>query len=162
MKLNLSCKQVSLSNLSIYPNLLICKLVNGYLLPVSSYGCSVSLCVLIFFMDASHMVLDPTLMTSLWLKYYSLSCERLFVTPWTPLSIGFSRQDYWSGLPFPFPEDLPDPGIKPRFPTLQATLYCLSHPGNYLSKDPISKYSHSLRYWLGLQHMNLEGKQLNP
>ena len=41
---------------------------------------------------------------------------RLFVTPWTvahqaPLSMGFSRQGYWSGLPFPFPGDLPDPGI---------------------------------------------------
>ena len=43
---------------------------------------------------------------------------RLFATPWTiacqtPLSVKFSRQEYWSGLPFPFPEDLPDPGIKP-------------------------------------------------
>jgi len=47
----------------------------------------------------------------------------LFVTPWTiayqaPLSMGFSRQEYWSGLPLPSPGDLPDPGIKPRFPTL--------------------------------------------
>jgi len=46
-------------------------------------------------------------------------------TPWTvacqaPLSMGFSSQEYWSGLPFPFPGDLPDPGIKPRFPALQA------------------------------------------
>ena len=43
---------------------------------------------------------------------------RLFVAPWTvahqtPLSTGFSRQDYWSGLPCPFPGDLPDPGIEP-------------------------------------------------
>ena len=47
------------------------------------------------------------------------------VTPWTgacqaPLSMGFSRQEYWSGLPFLYPGDLPDPGIKPRFPALQA------------------------------------------
>ena len=47
-----------------------------------------------------------------------LSCVQLFVTPWTvacqaPLSMGFSRQEYWSGLPFPPPRDLPDPGIKP-------------------------------------------------
>ena len=47
-----------------------------------------------------------------------LSCVQLFVTPWTvarqaPLSMGFSRQEYWSGLPFPSPGDLPDPGIKP-------------------------------------------------
>ena len=46
-------------------------------------------------------------------------------TPWSvalqaPLSIGFSRQEYWSGLPFPFPGDFPDPGIEPRSPALQA------------------------------------------
>ena len=46
-------------------------------------------------------------------------------TPWTvacqaPLSMGFSRQDYWSGLPFPSPGDLPNPGIEPRSPVLQA------------------------------------------
>ena len=49
----------------------------------------------------------------------SLSCVRLFVTPWSvahhqaPLSMGFSRQEYWSGLPCPPPGDLPDPGIEP-------------------------------------------------
>ena len=48
----------------------------------------------------------------------------LFATLWTvacqpPLSIGFSRQEYWSGLPCPPLGDLPDPGIKPRFPALQ-------------------------------------------
>ena len=37
-----------------------------------------------------------------------------------PLSMGFSRQGYWSGLPFPSPGDLPNPGIKPRSPALQA------------------------------------------
>ena len=47
------------------------------------------------------------------------------VTPWTvacqaPPSMGFSRQEYWSGLPFPSPGDLPYPGIKPKSPTLQA------------------------------------------
>ena len=46
-------------------------------------------------------------------------------TPWTvacqaTLSMGFSRQEYWSGLPFPSPGDLPDLGIKPRSPALQA------------------------------------------
>ena len=50
---------------------------------------------------------------------------QLFMTPWTvacqaPLSMGFSRQEYWSGLPFPSPRDHPDPGIKLRSPTLQA------------------------------------------
>ena len=50
---------------------------------------------------------------------------RLFVTPWTvarqiPLSMGFSRQEYCSGLPFPSPRDIPDPKIKPWSLTLQA------------------------------------------
>ena len=45
------------------------------------------------------------------------------VIPWTiahqaPLSMGFSRQEYWSDLPFPSPVDLPDPGIEPRSPAL--------------------------------------------
>ena len=40
--------------------------------------------------------------------------------PGSCLSMEFSRQEYWSGLPFPFPGDLPDPGIKPRSPALQA------------------------------------------
>ena len=53
----------------------------------------------------------------------SLSCVRLFATTWTaayqtPPSMGFSRQEYWSGLPFPSPRDLPDPGIEPRSPAL--------------------------------------------
>ena len=55
----------------------------------------------------------------------SLSRIRLFVTPWTvprqaSLSKGVSRQEYWSGLPFPPAEDLPNPGIEPRSPALQA------------------------------------------
>ena len=59
------------------------------------------------------------------LKVKSLSRDRLFVTPWTvayqaPPSMGFSRQECWSGLPFPSPGDLPDPGIEPRSPALQA------------------------------------------
>ena len=51
------------------------------------------------------------------------SCPTL-VTPWTiahqaPLSMGFSRQEYWSGLPFPYPGDLPDPETETRSPALQ-------------------------------------------
>ena len=64
----------------------------------------------------------------------SLSCVRLFVIPWTvahqaPLSMGFSRQEYRSGLPFPSPGDLSDPGIEPMSPaapTLQADTLPLS------------------------------------
>ena len=56
---------------------------------------------------------------------YSLSHGQLFAIPWTiacqaSLSIEFSRQEYWSGLPFPSPGDLPDPGVEPGSPTLQA------------------------------------------
>ena len=59
------------------------------------------------------------------MKMKSLSRVRLFATPWTvvyqaPPPIGFSRQECWSGLPFPSPGDLPDPGIEPGSPTLQA------------------------------------------
>ena len=52
---------------------------------------------------------------------------QLSATPWTvacqgPLFMGFPRQEYWSGLPFPFPGDLPDPGIEPTSPALWASL----------------------------------------
>ena len=60
------------------------------------------------------------------------SLAQLFATPWTvarqaPLSMGFSRQEYWSRLPFPSPGDLPDTGIEPRSPALQADSLPLSH-----------------------------------
>ena len=53
-----------------------------------------------------------------------LSCVQLVVTPWTvphqaPLSMEFPRQEYWSGLPFPPPGDLSNPGIEPVSPALQ-------------------------------------------
>ena len=56
-------------------------------------------------------------------KVKSLSRAQLFAAPWTvadqaPLPMGFSRQEYWSGLPFPSPGDLPDPGFEPGSPTL--------------------------------------------
>ena len=57
-----------------------------------------------------------------------------FVTPWTVahqalLSMGFSRQGYWSGLPFPSPGELPDPGIEPRSPALRAGALPSEPPG---------------------------------
>ena len=60
-----------------------------------------------------------------WSEVKLLSRVRLFATPWTvayqaPLSMVFSMQEYWSGLPFPSPGDLPDPGIEPRSPALYA------------------------------------------
>ena len=65
-------------------------------------------------------------------------------TPWTvacqaALSLGFSRQEYWSGLPCPPPGDLPDPGIKPASPALQAGSLPLSHPGRPRSNTLTSK-----------------------
>ena len=64
----------------------------------------------------------------------SLSHVQLFATPWTvtyqaPPSVGFSRQEYWSGLPFPSPGDLPDPGIEPGSPALQADALTSEPPG---------------------------------
>ena len=52
-------------------------------------------------------------------KSKSLISVWLFVTPWTILSMEFSKPEYWSGYPFPSPGNLPNPGIKPRSPTLQ-------------------------------------------
>ena len=73
--------------------------------------------------------------TKVKVKVKSLSHVQLFATPWTvayqaPPSMEFSRQEYWSGLPFPSPGDLPNPGIKPGSPALQADAlpdinYCL-------------------------------------
>ena len=57
----------------------------------------------------------------------------LFATPWTvgqpaPLSVGFSRQEYWSGLPLPPPGGLPDPGIKPTSPALIGGFFITEQP----------------------------------
>ena len=67
-------------------------------------------------------------------KVKLLSHVRLFATPWTvayqaPQSMEFSRQEYWSGLPFPSPGDLPSPGIEPRSPALQADALPSEPPG---------------------------------
>ena len=64
-----------------------------------------------------------------------LSRVQLFATLWTvahqaPLSMGFFRQEYWNGLPFPSLDDLPGPGIKPGSPALQAGSSPLSHQGS--------------------------------
>ena len=77
-----------------------------------------------------------------------LSRVRLFATPWTvgyqgPPSMGFSRQECWSGMSFPSTGDLPGPGIKPRSPSLQADALPSEPPGK-----PLAKYkSVSVRYY---------------
>ena len=80
--------------------------------------------------------------TSNWKKWKlkSLSHVQLFAIPWTVAyqalpSMGFSRQEYWSGLTFPSPGDLPDPRIKPRSPTFQA---------DTLTSEPPGKLEHQL------------------
>ena len=75
-------------------------------------------------------------------KVKSLSCVGLFATPWTvayqaPLSMGFSRQECWSGLPFPSLGDLPDPGIKPASPVLSSRFFTTEPPGKPTRKHDI-------------------------
>ena len=67
-------------------------------------------------------------------KVKSFSRVRLFATPWTvahqaPPSMGFSRQEYWSGVPLSSPGDLPDPGIEPRSTAFQADALASEPPG---------------------------------
>ena len=82
----------------------------------------------------------------LYLNVSSLSRVRLFVTLWTvaykaPPSMGFSRQEYWSGLPFTSPGDLPDPGIEPRSPAFQADALPSKPPGKpHLYLNQLANY----------------------
>ena len=57
-----------------------------------------------------------------------------------PLSMEFSRQEYWSGLPFPSPGDLPDPGIEPESPALQADALSSEPPGKPLDKTNVTLF----------------------
>ena len=91
------------------------------------------------------------------------------MTPWTvacqvPLSMGFPRQEYWSGLPFPSPGELLDPGIKPKSPTLQADALTLALPGKPLNtriqslrKPPIKTQNFRSKY----QHQRFQGRKGN-
>ena len=78
-------------------------------------------------------------------KVKSLSRVRLFATPWTvahqaPPSMGFSRREYWSGVPFPSLGDLPDPGIEPRSPALQAEALTSEPPGKQTKPQNIDLF----------------------
>ena len=86
-------------------------------------------------------------------KVKSLSRVWLFATPWTvayqaPLSLGFSRQEYWSGLPFPSPGDLPDPGMEPGLPHCRQMLY---RPGKPLTTSLLT-FSRHLWWWRRWQY----------
>ena len=116
----------------------------------------------------------PVIQTSLyqhWSEVNSLSRVQLFVTLWTvayqaPQSMEFFRQEYWSELPFPSPGDLPDPGIEPRSPALQADVLPSEPPGKltrteyhckvsrwHSGKEPISQCKRHKRLgfhpWVG-------------
>ena len=94
-----------------------------------------------------------------WSEVKSLSRVQLFATPWTVAqqaspSMGFSRQEYWNGLPFPSPGDLPDPGIEPRSPAWQADALtsepCRKGRGN---KQPLHQSERrEWKGWLKIQH----------
>ena len=107
------------------------------------------LCAVVIMLSLSSGIWDAVIEWVKWVK--SLSCVWLFVTLWTvackaPPSMGFSRQEYWSGVPFPFPGDLPDPGIEPRSPALQADALPSDPPGKPQSlglPNPLSSYSSS-------------------
>ena len=90
-----------------------------------------------------------------------------FVTPWivarqAPLSMGLLRQEYWSGLPFPSPEDLPDPGTEPTFSALQVDSLLLSPWGSthwtapgktqWLSRESTGKRIQGQRQWQSMAH----------
>ena len=115
----------------------------------------------IFLMDGFALYLSSWY--GLWnrkVKVKSFSRVRLFATRWTvvhqaPLSMGFSRQEYWSGLPFPSPGDLPNLGIEPGYPALQADA---SPPEpTVLNNKCVSSRTSLVIQWLRLHSSNAEG-----
>ena len=89
----------------------------------------------------------------------SLSHIQLFATPWTvahqaPPSMEFSRQAYWTGLPFPSPGDLPNLGIEPGSPTLWADALLSEPPGNSLLGEASIK-NHYMGTSLGVRWLRL-------
>ena len=99
-------------------------------------------------------------------KVKSLSRIRLSATPWTvayqaPASMGFSRQEYWSGLPFPSPGDLPDPGIEPWSPSLQGDALTSQPPGKPFKQQRDPSFSQCIwdRSWVQVRFLVvLQGK----
>ena len=107
-------------------------------------------------------ILQPNNFESL-CECYSLSCVQLFVPPWPvahqiPLSMGFPRQEYWSGLPFLSPGDLPNPGIEPSLLHCEQILYHLSHKGSH---QIFTLSYNGCLIWICLDDLNLNIKPLN-
>ena len=111
---------------------------------------SLVLCLLVFkhtllnkYYLSINMDTEPTSVTHAWKKFLLFSCSVMsnsYVTPWTvscqaPLSMGFSRQEYWSGLLFPSPGDLSDPGMEPVSSALV---------GRFFTTEPAGKPKRSL------------------
>ena len=101
----------------------------------------------------------------------SLSRVRLFVTSWTVAyqahaSMGFSRQEYWSGVPLPSPGDLPDPGIEPRSPALQANALQSEPPGKLsggkINIEDFGEEGVQHNHGLTLKRLSASHKELMP
>ena len=87
---------------------------------------------------------------SKWKKRQPFSCIQLFVTPWTiSPSLEFSRQKYWSGLPFSSPGDLPNPGTQPRSPVLLTNSSLFEPPGKTLLSNEALFFSPWI--WVALE-----------
>ena len=135
------CHDLSFPNVSFKPTFSICsftfikRLFSSSSLSVIRVMSSAYLRLLIFLLailipacaspSPSFLMMYSAYKLNKWKKVKSLSRVQLFATPWTiayqgPLSMGFSWQEYWSGLPFPSPGDLPKPGIAPGSPPLRA------------------------------------------
>ena len=122
-----------------------------------------------YFLNSRIHIFLPLLYSSLYfgIGAQSLSRVQLCATPWTvahwaSLSMEFSRQDYWSGLPFPPPGDLPNPGIKPASPgspTLQADVLPLSYQGS--SSTSSSQVAFSLKkLLLKVLHLKIDSLRI--
>ena len=116
------------------------------------FPCSCNSCILIVFLYTkphnffiSIAVHEYWVISICWLdkkERKSLSRVRLFATPWTVAyqalpSMGFSRHEYWNGLPFPSPGDFPTQGLKLGLPHCRQTLYHLIHQGSPSNDTPI-------------------------
>ena len=103
--------------------------------------------------------LFPIIVSPLFFTIIVFSCQAVsdsFVIPWTvahqaPLSIGLPRQEYWSGLPHPFPGDPPDSGIKPASPALAGGFFTAEPPGKSLvSSYPVQNGDNNNTHLAGL------------
>ena len=97
-------------------------------------------------MPSNHLILCHPQVK--WVSEVAQSCP-IFATLWTVAyqaspSMGFSRQEYWSGLPFPSPGDLPDPGIEPGSPALEADALTSDPPGKPQTSPQLSHHRDSL------------------